>query len=171
MAEGNAQPGPMPERQRVILMLNGFGLLALALLCGWLYMFVLLGDVVLWPILPSTGLVPAGDERAWRAAHLQALTEGLLLIAIAACGPYIRLRAGLQKLIQWCAVITAWLFALPFLVHAFAGTRGLAFGGGPFKPGLINDLVYLIGWPPVIAVHLLLALCALGLWNHLKSTP
>jgi hypothetical protein len=150
-------------------MLNGFGLIALAALAGWLYMFVLLGDVVLWPVVPSTGIVPPGDERSWRAAHLQALTEGLFLIAIAACGPFIRLRMTTQRVVMWSAIVTAWMFAVPFLIHAWAGTRGLAFGGGPFMPGVVNDAVYLLGWPPVVAVHLLIGLCALGLWNGLKQ--
>jgi hypothetical protein len=169
MAADAAELGPMPDRLRVILMLNGFGLLALAVVSGWLYMFVLLQDVVLWPVVPSTGVAPPGDDRAWRAAHLQALMEGLLLIAVASCGPFIRLRMATQKIVLWSAIVTAWMFAIPFLIHAWFGTRGLAFGGGPFKPGIVNDVVYLLGWPPVIAVHVLLALCFLGLWNQLKT--
>ncbi len=169
MTTNNLDLQPMPDRLRVILMLNGFGLLALAVISGWLYMFVLLGDVVLWPILPSTGVAPPGDDHAWRAAHLQALTEGLLLLAVAACGPFIRLRQATQKIVMWSAIVTAWFFAVPFVIHAFVGTRGLAFGGGPFMPGLVNDIVYLFGWPPVIAVHVLLFLCARGLWNQLKT--
>jgi hypothetical protein len=161
---------PMPDRMRIVLMLNGFGLIALSALAGWLYMFVLLGDFVLWPVLPSTGVAPPGDERAWRAAHLQALTEGFLLIAVASCGPFIRLRMTTQRIVMWSAIVTGWMFAIPFLLHAWLGTRGLAFGGGRFKPGLANDVIYLLGWPPVIAVHLLIGLCFLGLWNGLKQT-
>ena len=51
------------------------------------------------------------------------------------------------------------------------GTRGLAFGGGPFKTGLANDVIYLVGWPPVLGVHVMLGLALLGLWRHFRATP
>ena len=44
-------------------------------------------------------------------------------------------------------------------------------GGGPFKPGLANDVLYLIGWPPVIAVHVMLALAAIGVWRYVEISP
>jgi hypothetical protein len=44
-------------------------------------------------------------------------------------------------------------------------------GGGPFKPGLANDVLYLIGWPPVIAVHVLLVLAVIGVWRYVKMLP
>jgi hypothetical protein len=43
-----------------------------------------------------------------------------------------------------------------------ADTRGLWLGGDPFKPGLPNDVLYLTGWPAVIAVYILLVLAVIG---------
>jgi len=34
-----------------------------------------------------------------------------------------------------------------------------------------NDSVYLIGWPPVIAAHIMLVLAVLGVWRHIKTLP
>jgi len=76
-----------------------------------------------------------------------------------------------HRIFFWSALITAWLFTVPTYFHALFGTRGLAFGGGPFKPGLVNDILYLIGWPPVIAVHIMLALAVIGIWRYVKSLP
>ena len=47
-------------------------------------------------------------------------------------------------------------------------TRGLAFGGGPSKESLANDVIYLLGWPPVLSVHVLFAIALLGVYRYLK---
>ncbi len=49
-------------------------------------------------------------------------------------------------------------------------TRGLAFGGGPFKPGLANDIIFLLGWPPIVSVHILFGVATLGIWRYLKDS-
>jgi hypothetical protein len=164
-------PEAMPARFRAILVLNGFLLVALAALAGWAFLFQLLGDVVLWPLVPPTGVEVPGTDAQWRAAHLQALTEGLLMLGLAASGPFLLLTVFWHRVLMWSALITAWMFALPFLVHAAYGTRGLAFGGGPFKPGLVNDALYLFGWPPVVAVHIMLVLAVIGAVRAVRSLP
>jgi hypothetical protein len=30
-------------------------------------------------------------------------------------------------------------------------------------------VLYLIGWPPVIAVHIMLALAVIGVWRHVRG--
>lgn len=70
--------------------------------------------------------------------------------------------AVLDGVLFWSAVVTTWLFAIPAMLHPLFGTRGLEFGGGPFKPGLAKDVLYLVGWPPVIAVHVLIVLAIVG---------
>jgi hypothetical protein len=71
----------------------------------------------------------------------------------------------------WSAIITAWMFTVPPYFNALFGTRGLAMGGGPFKGGLANDIIFLCGWPPLIAVHLTMVLAAIGLWRTVKALP
>ena len=162
---------PMPERSRALLFLNGIGLLAFSMFVGWHWMFALLGQIVLWPIIPGLDVQIPGEERAWRMVHMEAITQGLLLMAWGLGGPFIRLSAGLHRLFFGCALTTAWLFTVPPFFNALFGTRGLAMGGGPFKGGLANDLIFLIGWPPVIAVHVLIVLAALGVWRTVRSLP
>ncbi len=161
----------MPQRMRALLILNGFGLLVFSVFVGWQWMFALLGQVVLWPIVPSIDIQLPTDHRAWRMAHMEGITQGLILMAIGLAGPYFRLSRGWHKVLFWSSVVTAWLFSLPTYFHALFGTRGLAFGGGPFKGGIENDILYLIGWPPVIAVHLMLGVAIVGLWRYVTSLP
>jgi hypothetical protein len=51
-----------------------------------------------------------------------------------------------------------------------AGVRGLAFGGGPFGGDVtLNNLMYVFGWPPMIAVHLMLPLLFWGALQRLRE--
>lgn len=161
----------MPERLRALLFLNGIGLFCFAVFVGWQWMFALLGQIVLWPVVPPIDVQLPDDHRAWRMVHMEAITQGLMLMALGLGGRFLQLSALHHRIFFWSAIITAWLFTVPTYFHALFGTRGLAFGGGPFKPGLANDILYLIGWPPVIAVHLMLALGVIGAWRYVKSLP
>lgn len=161
---------PMPERLQALLFLNGLGLFVAAVVVGWAWFFSLLGRIVLWPIPGSIDVQIPGDARAWRMAHMEGITQGLLLMALAFGGRFMRLGPRGHRVLFWSALVTAWLFTLPTMVHPLFGTRGLEFGGGPFKPGLANDLLYVIGWPPVICVHVLLALGIVGVVRYVRET-
>jgi hypothetical protein len=159
----------MPERTRALLFLNGFGLMVAAILTGWVWFFSLLGRIVLWPLPFSIDVALPDDPRGWRMAHMEGITQGLLLMALGLGGPFIRHTARGHRLLFWSALVTAWLFTIPAMLHPIFGTRGLEFGGGPFKPGLANDVLYVIGWPPVVAVHVMLALTVAGVLRYLRE--
>ena len=161
----------MPERLRALLFLNGIGLFVFAVFVGWQWFFALLGQIVLWPIIPGIDVQLPDDPRAWRMVHMEAITQGLLLMALGLGGQFLLLSAKWHRIFFWSAIVTTWLFTVPTYFHALLGTRGLAMGGGPFKPGLANDVLYLIGWPPVIAVHVMLALAVIGVWGYVRTLP
>jgi hypothetical protein len=161
----------LSERQRSLLVLNGTGLIISSIVSGWLYFFQLLGEIDLWPFVNHIqGQVP-GETRAWNMAHLEGITNGLLLFALAAVAPYLSLSRRQNSWLFFSSLTFAWLFTLPAIANAFFGTRGLAFGGGPFGDSLANKVIYLFGWPPMIGVHIALALMLYGAWSHYKSLP
>ena len=145
----------MNERYRTLLVLNGLGLILSSILVGWFYFFFLLGAIDLWPFVTDVEANIPGDRRAWNMAHLEGITNGLLLMALAALAPYIRLPELGHKVLFWSWLAFAWLFTLPAIANAFFGTRSLEFGGGPF-PGdvTINNIIFLAGWPAMIGVHI-----------------
>lgn len=161
---------PMPERLRALLFLNGSGLIAAALLSGWAWFFSLLGRIVLWPFPGSIEFVIPNDPRGWRMAHMEGITQGLLLMAIALGGHWLRHTERGHRILFWAALAMAWLFTIPAMLHPLFGTRGLEFGGGPFQGGLANDILYVIGWPPMIGVHVTVVMMIVGLWRCLKET-
>ncbi len=159
----------MKEKHKSLLVLNGIGLLISAALSGWLHFFQLLGEVDLWPIINHVEAHVPGESRAWIMAHLEGITNGLLLFAISAASPYLKLTARAFTWLVYSALTFAWLFTLPAIANAWFGTRGLAFGGGPFGDSLANNLIYLSGWPPITAVHIAFALLGWGAWKHYTS--
>ncbi|TFH25594.1 MAG: hypothetical protein E4H03_00240 [Myxococcales bacterium] len=154
-------------RMQALLFLNGLGLFIVGILFGWVWFFHLLEQIVLWPLPIQIDIEIPGNARAFRMGHMEAITQGLLLMALAFGGQFMKLSSKGFAVLFWTALVTAWLFTLPAMANTFFGTRGLAFGGGPFKPGLANDIIYLFGWPPVVAVHLLFAVAALGVFRYL----
>lgn len=159
----------MNEKQKSLLVLNGIGLLIGAALSGWLHFFQLLGEIDLWPIINHIPLKVPGQPAAWIMAHLEGITNGLVLIAIAAAGPYLKLSTRQFNWLFYSALIFGWLFTLPAIANAWFGTRGLAFGGGPFGASLANDVIYLLGWPAITAVHIAFALLGWGAWQHYRA--
>lgn len=160
----------MPDRLRALLFLNGLGLIVSAMLSGWLWFFMLLGQIVLWPIPGSADVQIPGDPRAWRMAHMEGITQGLLLMGLSFGAQFMRMTPGRYRVLFWAALTMAWLFTIPTIFHALLGTRGLAFGGGPFGGGLANDILYVIGWPPMIGVHVALFLAVTGVFAYLRET-
>jgi hypothetical protein len=158
------------ERQRALLVLNGIAVLGAGIfLAGWLYFFMLLEGIRLFPFIEFIQADVPGDRRAWNMAHLEGITNGLLLMATAMIAPYIKLNLRLAKVLFWTSLIYAWMFTLPAIANALFETRGLAYGGGPFEGGLANDLIFLCGWPPFVSVHIAFSLLAYGVWQHYKS--
>jgi hypothetical protein len=156
------------EKKRSLLLLNGIGLLISSALTGWFYFFQLLGEIDLWPIVNHVEAQVPGATRAWNMAHLEGITNGLILMAIALSAPMLRLTARQFSWLFYSSLTFAWLFTLPAIANAFFGTRGLAFGGGPFGDSLANNVIYLFGWPPILAVHIAFGLLAWGGWQHYR---
>ena len=164
----------MTEKQKALLVLNGVGLLLSAVLSGWLHFFQLLGEIDLWPFVNHVPVEVPGEDRAWIMAHLEGLLNGFLLMLIALSSSYYQLSARLQTVLVYCAITFGWLFTLPAIANAWFGTRGLAMDGGPWpasQDSLANNLIFLSGWPAMIAVHIAFALMIWGAWQHYRSIP
>lgn len=160
----------MSEKRRALLVLNGAGLLISSIVAGWFYFFFLLGAIDLWPFVTDIPVEIGGDRRAWNMAHLEGITNGLILLALAAVAPYVKLGDRGYTLLFWASLTFAWLFTLPAIANAIFGTRGLEFGGGPFEGDvLINNIIFICGWPAMIGVHIALPLFLWGAWQHYKT--
>ena len=156
------------KRLQALFFLNGLGLFIAGILFGWAWFFSLLEQIVLWPLPVLIDVQIPGDSRAYRMGHMEAITQGLLLMALAFGGQFMWLTRKQFNVLFWTALVTGWMFTLPAMANTFFGTRGLAFGGGPFKASLANDVIYLLGWPPVLCVHIVFAIAVIGVVRYLK---
>ena len=78
-------------RMQAILFLNGLCLFVVAILFGWVWFFHLLEEIVVWPLPIQIEVDIPGDSRAFRMGHMEAITQGLLLMALAFGGQFMRL--------------------------------------------------------------------------------
>jgi hypothetical protein len=155
-------------RMQALFFLNGLGLFIAGILFGWAWFFHLLNEIVLWPLPVQIDVQIPGDSRGFRMGHMEAITQGLLLMALAFGGQFMLLSKKEFAILFWTALVTAWMFTLPAMANTFFNTRGLAFGGGPFNDSMANDIIYLLGWPPVLSVHVLFAIAVIGVYRFLK---
>lgn len=159
----------LTERQCSLLVLNGAGLWLTGIVIGWAYFVMLLDGLRLFPFIEFIPVDVPGDRRAWNMAHMEAFTNGTLLMVTAVAAPYIKLGPTQAAVLFWCSLVYGWLFTLPAAANAIFETRGLAFGGGPFEGSLANDIIFLAGWPSFMAVHIALPLLVYGAWRHYKG--
>lgn len=147
----------MAERWPRWLIANGALVFLVGLLAGFAFAFFEIGKIALWPLPGEIVVSLPGDVRGWRMAHLEGILNGLMLFAVAALLPAVRLRAREQAFVGWSLLVTAWGNTVASLLGPLSGGRGLEFGGGGG-----NRIMYLLFVAAVIAVILAMALICRG---------
>lgn len=132
----------MIARLQLHVILHGAIVLTIGLLCG----------------LPF-GAVAA---RAWRVAHAGGAALGVMLIAIAAVLPRLRLTDLAASLLAWSLIASAYSFTGGVVLAAITGARGLQAAGS--AADVIVFLDYLVGaLGTLVAVGLTIAGAATAL--------
>ena len=150
------------ERYQKIMVINGLLVLTVAMLSGFMLMFLLIGGLEVWPgrILQ----IPVyGSEAGWVRAHSGGVTNGLLVLMIGAILPNLNLGALSKKLVCYGFVYVAWSFTIFYWFGNAAGNRALTLGDNPLGG---TDVFGLIGFipalPSVFIVIVVLLLCVQG---------
>ena len=150
------------ERYQKIMVINGLLVLTVAMLSGFMLMFLLIGGLEVWPgrILQ----IPVyGSEAGWVRAHSGGVTNGLLVLIIGAILPNLKLGSFSKKLVCYGFVYVAWSFTIFYWFGNAAGNRALTLGDNPLGS---TDVFGLIGFipalPSVFIVIVVLLLCLRG---------
>jgi len=143
----------MEMRWRAHMVLHGALVVVIGLLAGLPYAFVLTGAM-------------AGEERAWKMAHLEGVLNGLLVLAVAAAGDALRLPARAQAVLAISLVGMAYANVLASILGASVGVRGLSPGGPP-----ANTVVYLLFWLAIVGVFVGLGCVVAGARSRLSGRP
>lgn len=107
-----------------------------------------------------------GEEavRSWRVAHSGVVTAGLMLIAIGAVLPHLRIATRMASLLVWSLVTSAYSFTVGVLVSAMAGVGGLAPSGSA-----INGFVFVAYTVGSVGALLGVALTICGAFAALRG--
>jgi hypothetical protein len=149
-------------RHQALMIGNGALILLLGLLCGFVLLFNLLGELALWPIPGSLKIQVPGESQRWVAAHLGNIMNALMLIAVALCLPLLRFPPRSGKFLSWGLIVTAWGNAGFYLLSALgASGRGLSFGPNRFGGGdLLSQLAFLVAYPGAVIAVMAMVLIA-----------
>jgi hypothetical protein len=135
----------MSERRQLQIILHGAVVLVIGLLCG----------------LPFGSVAgrAAGDDaaRAWRVAHSGGAAVGVMLIAIAAALPRLRLAERAASLLARSLILSAYSFTAGVILAATTGARGLRAGAS-----VLDAVVFLAYLAGVLGTLLAVALTIAG---------
>ena len=124
----------MNPRLRARMLYHGAIVIMLGLLAGFPYAFVLTGQI-------------AGEERAWRMAHMEGLLNGMLVLLAAAVSSALVLSARQQSWLAWSLVVAAYGNVIASTIGATFGVRGLALAG----PAM-NAVMNLLFWVAIAGI-------------------
>jgi hypothetical protein len=96
------------RREQGLLVGNGALALCFGLIAGYGVLFNLIGEISLWPIPGALAVQLPGDAARWRGAHVGAITNGLMAIAVGLALPLAPMSAGTRRAVTWAIVVAVW---------------------------------------------------------------
>lgn len=136
---------------RARLVYNGAIVILLGLLAGFPYAFVVTGQM-------------AGEERAWRMAHLEGVLNGLLALAAAGVWDGLVLTPRQRRWLALSLIFAGYGNVVASIIGAFFGVRGLALAL-PFT----NVVVYTLFVLAIVAVLIGVGLLIRGVSQAIRS--
>jgi len=140
----------MSPRLRAQMVFHGAIVVMLGLLAGFPHAFVITGQL-------------AGEERAWRMAHLEGLLNGMLVMLAGAVGGALELGASQQRWLVWSLVAAAYGNVVASVLGASVGVRGLARAGPP-----ANAVMNLLFWVAIGGILVGVGLLIVGARNAVQ---
>ncbi len=141
----------MDSRLRARLVFHGAVVVMLGLLAGFPHAFVITGQI-------------AGDERAWRMAHLEGLLNGMLAMLAGAVSGSLVLSARQHAWLVRSLVAAAYGNVVASVLGATFGVRGLALAGPP-----ANVVMNLLFWVAIAGVLAGVGLLIVGAGNAARA--
>jgi hypothetical protein len=134
----------MEGRMRARLLYHGALVVLAGLLAGFPYACVVTGQM-------------AGEERAWRMAHMEGLLNGMLALIAAGVWDALVLSARQRRWLALSLIVAAWGNVVASILGASFGVRGLSLAGPP-----MNAVVYLLFVVAIVAVGIGVVLLVRG---------
>ncbi len=146
------------KRLQALMLGNGFLVMIIGMLFGFVLGFALLQAIDLWPIPPIAVEIP-GTTRGWATAHAGTILNGLMVVAMALALPHLALDGGRARWVVWGLVATAWGNTLFYTFAPIAPNRALSMGANRFGDATLTGV---LGFAPAM-IAALLVLIALAI--------
>ncbi len=156
------------KHYQALLLGNGALIIIIGLIGGFMLVFSVLGRIEVWPLFALDISVP-GEVRAWRAAHVGAITNGLLCAMGAVALPFVQ-SVSPRKFITYGLIFTAWCNSAFYVFAAFGTARGLSGGyvEGLGQGNIFDVLAYV---PALLAAAITIICMVLIALSTLSSAP
>lgn len=141
----------MDVRLRARMVFHGAVVIMLGLLAGFPHAFVLTGQI-------------AGEERAWRMAHLEGLLNGFVVLIAAAVADWTALSPRQYGWLVWSLVVAAYGNVIASVLGATFGVRGLA-----LAPPIANIVMNLLFWVAIAGILAGVGLMIMGARNAVRA--
>ena len=154
----------MTKRHQALMIGHGALVVLAGLVMGFGFIFSLIGEINLWPVPGHWSFDMPGNERAWRAAHIGNILNGVMAMAGGVSLPYARLKEGAEKFVVWSFIIAIWGNFGFYIFSALGATgRGLTFGPNKFGGGdVLSILNFLVAYPGAVLLPIAMFLIARG---------
>lgn len=141
----------MNPRLRARMVFHGAVVVMLGLLAGFPHAFVLTGQI-------------AGEERAWRMAHLEGLLNGFVVLIAAAVADWLALSERQYGWLFGSLVVAAYGNVIASVLGATFGVRGLA-----LAPPVANIVMNLLFWVAIAGILAGVGLMIVGARNAVRA--
>ena len=140
------------------LIRHGLWVLLLGLCCGFGLGFAINGEVSISPLPIAFDYTMAAEPRAWRAAHVGGITNGLMALLLAILMPYFALRATAVRHVVTGLIVVIWGNTMFYIASLWAPNRGLSLGDTVQGAGNLAGIIAYV--PAVIAAVTVIVIVA-----------
>ena len=157
------------ERYQKLMIANGFMVMFVAMLAGFMLIFNLVGGVEVWPgkIIEFSVY---GTSDGWVRAHSGGITTGMLVVIVALALPKLALSQSMNRFFAWGLIYVAWSFTLFYWIGNAAGNRSLTFGDSQLgQSDWLSIIGFLPGVPSIFLAPIILYVGARALMRQVDK--
>jgi hypothetical protein len=126
---------------------------------GFAFLFFLIGEIKLWPFPGAIAYQFPGSYDSWRMAHMEGITNGLLLWILAAILPIIHTRVVKIYRLTVGMVIVAWTIVIASVLDPiFPNARGLVFNA---DSSIANGIAFFLFYVGIVISFIVVSIVAI----------
>lgn len=157
------------KRYQALMLGNAALVVMVGFVSGFMLTFAVLGRIELWPLFAIDHQVP-GSIHAWRAAHVGAITNGLLCAMGAFSLPFVA-EGRARQFVTYGLILMAWGNCIFYVFSVFGNTRGLSGGHveGMGQSNIYDVFAYVSAVSAATVAIICMVLIAVGAFKNARK--